>query len=219
MTNTRKITRIGVLLLVLCLVSTTMVAGTFAKYTSEYAGKDTALIAKWKIAPSVGGTGFILVPGAIQLDLFSHDYDTNIVEGAGDQKIIAPGVQGDFTIQVANTGDVAAQITFDLEATGTASMAPIEYSLTGTEGSWVNINGLKSALNQLKDGSPAEIAPTNGTLTQAVYWRWAYNPTIGSDPADTGLGTASAAGASRTDYILTITATATQIAPDITPSP
>ena len=41
--NTAKIT---ILLLMLCLISTAMLSGTFAKYTSEYAGADTALIAK-----------------------------------------------------------------------------------------------------------------------------------------------------------------------------
>jgi hypothetical protein len=39
--------RIGALLLVACLISSVMLSGTFAKYTSEYAGQDTALVARW----------------------------------------------------------------------------------------------------------------------------------------------------------------------------
>jgi ABC-type cobalt transport system substrate-binding protein len=49
MRKTSKTARITILLLVLCLISTAMLSGTFAKYTSEYAGADTALIAKWEI--------------------------------------------------------------------------------------------------------------------------------------------------------------------------
>ena len=39
--------RVAALLLVACLISSVMLSGTFAKYTSEYAGKDTALVARW----------------------------------------------------------------------------------------------------------------------------------------------------------------------------
>ena len=54
MKKTKKTFRLGALLLIVCLISTVMLSGTFAKYTSEYAGKDTAFIAKWKITPSGG---------------------------------------------------------------------------------------------------------------------------------------------------------------------
>jgi hypothetical protein len=39
--------RVAALLLVACLISSVMLSGTFAKYTSEYAGQDTALVARW----------------------------------------------------------------------------------------------------------------------------------------------------------------------------
>ncbi len=214
MTNIKKISRIGVLLLVLCLVSTTMMAGTFAKYTSEYAGADTALIAKWKVTPKEGTTEFAISPAdAVTLDLFSHAYDTNILDTADTQKIIAPGVSGNFVLNIANEGDVAAVMTFAFAVTGTASTAPIEYSLDGE--TWGNLTTLDTNLEAL--ATMQEVNETNGTATATVYWRWPFEASTAiygtsSNTADTALGVASAA-APRTTYILTINATATQIAP------
>ena len=76
MKKTSKTARITILLLVLCLISTAMLSGTFAKYTSVYAGADTALIAKWDISVSDGDDhGFTMLPGEVQqLDLFKHEY-------------------------------------------------------------------------------------------------------------------------------------------------
>lgn len=219
MKNASKTARIGIMLLVLCLISTVMLSGTFAKYTSEYAGADTALIAKWEVTPAEGSTGFAVSPATQELDLFSHAYDTNILATAGSQKIIAPGVKGDFVLNIANTGDVAAKMTFDFAVSGNASTAPIEYSLTGLDGSWGNLTTLDTNLEAL--ASMTSVADTTGTATQTVYWRWPYEASstvygTSTNETDTDLGAASALAAAtgnRTDYILTVKATATQILP------
>lgn len=215
MKNTSKTVRMAILLLVLCMISTAMLGGTFAKYTSEYAGADTALIAKWDVAVKEGTTEFAISPAAAaNLDLFSHAYNKNILAEAGTQQIIAPGVEGDFELNVANTGDVAAKMTFDFEVTGTASTAPIEYSLDGSD--WGDLAALKTSLDDLDDME--KVDETNGTASQKVYWRWPFEQTdvTTGDTADTALGVASTTAAesgTRTTYILTITATATQITP------
>ena len=217
MKNPGKTVRAAVLLLVLCMISTAMMGGTFAKYTSEYAGADMALIAKWEVTPKVGTDEFAVSPAAaVDLDLFSHAYDTNILATAGTSNppIIAPGVEGDFVLDIANTGDVAAKMTFDFAVSGTASTAPIEYSLDNS--TWGDLDDLDTNLEVLN--SMKSVAETNGTASQTVYWRWPYEASTdvydtSSNEADTALGTASAEGASRSTYILTITATATQIAP------
>jgi hypothetical protein len=87
--------RVAALLLVACLISSVMLSGTFAKYTSEYAGQDTALVAKWDLTmKDQDDNEFSIDTPEQQLDLFSHAYDTNILADAGEQKIIAPGVSG-----------------------------------------------------------------------------------------------------------------------------
>jgi hypothetical protein len=212
MRKTSKTARITILLLVLCLISTAMLSGTFARYTSEYAGADTALIAKW----DVKFNGNEPTTSTAELDLFSHAYNTNIIAGAGDDKIIAPGVSGDFTLKVENKGDVAAKMTFDFEDSGTAGTVPIEYSLDGS--TWGDLDALKTALDELE--KMKNVAAENGTAEQIVEWRWPFDGSDvyeTNDEDDTELGKASANGASRSTYILNVTATATQIEPGTTP--
>lgn len=212
MKKTSKTARITMLLVVLCLISTAMLSGTFAKYTSEFAGADTALIAKWDISVTDGETE-LSVSEAVYLDLFSHEYQNNIIEGAGTDKIIAPGVSGDFTLKVENIGDVAAEVVFDLAASGSANDVPIEYSIDGS--SWVNLGDLETALNSL--AGMQNVAAGTGTAEQKVEWRWQFErgedaALTANDAADTHLGTTSVTD-NRSKYILTVTATATQIAP------
>ncbi|MDR9787025.1 MAG: hypothetical protein RJR37_07240 [Peptococcaceae bacterium MAG4] len=224
MRKTSKTARITILLLVLCLISTAMLSGTFAKYTSEYAGADTALIAKWDISVSDGET-YLSPEETVNLDLFSHAYNTNIITGAGDDKIIAPGVGGEFTLKVENKGDVAAEITFEfgVDDTSTAADAPIEYKLEG--GEWGDLADLMDELNGTSEGlgDPVPlltVAAENGTAEQIVEWRWPFDGSEvhdTDDVDDTELGKASANGASRSTYILNVTATATQIEPGTTP--
>jgi hypothetical protein len=73
--------RVAALLLVACLISSVMLSGTFAKYTSEYAGQDTALVARWSFTAqgssnNIGDLGDM--GSATELALFDHYYDTHI---------------------------------------------------------------------------------------------------------------------------------------------
>jgi len=222
MRKTSKTARITILLLVLCLISTAMLSGTFAKYTSEYAGEDTALIAKW----DVKFNGNEPTTSTAELDLFSHAYNTNIIAGVGDDKIIAPGVGGEFTLKVENKGDVAAKMTFDVGLGGNGMTAPIKYKLKDVEGqTWGDLVALKAALNELE--KMKNVSAGTGSAEQIVEWRWPFErggdaeAIAANNKADTDLGTASAEGTGegangRTKYILTIKATATQITPKTT---
>ncbi|MDD4172314.1 MAG: hypothetical protein PHQ94_08755 [Syntrophomonas sp.] len=224
MTLPKKTFRISALLLVVCMISSVMLSGTFAKYTSTYAGKDTALVAKWDLTMTDGATEFAVSPdaAAAELDLFSHAYDTNIVDQDGADYIIAPGVDGEFVLSMTNNSDVAADITFDFEKVTGSADVPMEYSLdSGT--TWVILDNLQTALN----AENIQLAETGGAVTRTIQWRWAYDtaaqagstPALASDDAsDTDLGIASAdavdADEPRTSYILNVAITATQAEPE-----
>lgn len=233
MKNTSKTVRAAILLLVLCMISTAMLGGTFAKYTSEYAGADTALIAKWTLTPTVirgaGEDATTYNLGDANLDLFSHTKN-HMLTADGDP-IIAPGVDGNFVLNIANTGDVAAEMTFDFvvndvavtdNTTIIAGIPPIEYSLTGV-GDWGNLYDLKDKLKNAASAgegfSPMNNVPqTSGQAKATVYWRWPFDasPAVYTDSTnitDTTLGTNSAL-ADRTPYELKIKVTATQIDPN-----
>ena len=132
MKNKNQIFRIVSLLLVLCFISTVMISGTFAKYTSVYSGHDTALIAKWSLDVKGGSVDFDLGDDATaELDLFSHEYDKYINQkvkvGDDDIYIIAPGVDGEFVLSVTNNSDVAAEVEFGFTASG--ADVPMQFSL------------------------------------------------------------------------------------------
>jgi hypothetical protein len=230
MRNKNRVFRIAALLLVLSLISAVMISGTFAKYTSEYSGQDTALVARWSLDVKGGGEKFADgTENPATLDLFSHLYNVNIVEDAGTDKIIAPGVDGEFVLSVTNNSDVAAGVEFGFEATG--AEVPMEYSLDSDFSTlYTTLNGetssLAAAINTPSEGTSVFAAlpaaplmgdPTTKTLT--VYWRWPFERDTGddlitNDKADTALGEDSAEGSSRIGYTLKITATATQLPPE-----
>jgi hypothetical protein len=126
MTLNKKTFRIAGLLLILCLISAAILSGTFAKYTNEYFGQDTALVAKWDLEMKAGEKEFSVSPDPVaDLDLFEHAYKNNIAQKDGDDYIIAPGVDGEFTLSMTNNSDVAAAITFDITKTG--ADVPMEF--------------------------------------------------------------------------------------------
>jgi hypothetical protein len=216
MTLNKKTFRIAGLLLILCLISAAILSGTFAKYTSTFAGEDTALVAKWDLEMKAGEKEFSVSPDPVaDLDLFEHAYKNNIAQKDGDDYIIAPGVDGEFTLSMTNNSDVAAAITFDITKTG--ADVPMEYSVDDGA-SWVGLDDLATHLNCTL--AEADESATEKTVN--VLWRWAYDDTAqtGSTPAitsndanDTILGKASAASTGRTSYKLNIAITATQVTP------
>lgn len=199
MTLPKKTFRISALLLVVCMISTVMLSGTFAKYASDYAGQDTALVARWQFKAYEGTQ--ILNDGNTptqQLDLFKHAYDKNINELNGSDYIIAPGVRDDFTIKMTFLSDVDAKVTvnFTKDASSTvAATLPIEYSVDdGTN--WVALADLPEAFVAnvvseydtiataadpedntftLKKTAVGTGTVTERTIEQVVKWRWAFD--------------------------------------------
>lgn len=202
MNNKNRLFRVTSLLLVLCFVSTAMISGTFAKYTNEYAGQDTALVARWNFEVTDGTTD-LGAPDAepIQsLDLFSHLYNTNINQKDGNDYIIAPGVNDVFTIEMNFLSDVDAKVTVDFTKAGTvADGLPIEYLVLNDDEDntdWVALGDLPEKFAAMvvaeNPSLTAAAAPadntftfyrsgidddTADTITQVVKWRWAFDAT------------------------------------------
>lgn len=237
MTNKKRFFSIAAILLVLCMISAVMFAETFARYISIYAGYDTALVAKWNLDVAYGSNGFAIFPAeAAEINLFSHVYNENIIPILGDDYIIAPGVQGDFVLDITNNSDVAAEISFVITESDTDVEAdiPIEFYIHERDGifnkDWsnlgeeiLNLSELEAKLNGDKITLDPEEEGTSDEFKTTIYWRWPYeqdpsDPTAG-DSADTVLGNNSANGDRRTEYTLNIKVTATQVTPEPIPEP
>jgi hypothetical protein len=238
MRNKNRVFRIAALLLVLSLISTVMISGTFAKYTSTYAGQDTALVAKWSFE------GFISQDPegeTAELPLFGHLYDQHINQKAGDDYIIAPGVSGEFVVEMEYLADVDADVTIEIEEgddNPTNPEVPMEYSVD-SGANWVTLDGLAEALvaaittNDEYEGAvldefageqdavgfrllKSDVDETDPVeISETVQWQWVYDVSGEQDKADTAFGKDSAGENGRTSYGIKITVTAVQVEPEI----
>lgn len=160
-------------LMLSCLLSTCVISGTFAKYTSTVSGTDTARIAKWSF--ELNDTS---ITNGFTFNLFNTINDTANDAKEEDVKadLIAPGTEGSFAIKLENLSEVDAVYSIDFTETLTgAADVPVNYSLDGT--TWGSIDSL--------DKNQVDIAMETGAETITVYWQWAYE---GDNAADTTLG-------------------------------
>lgn len=206
-----RMMRLAAVLLVLVLLTTSVISGTFAKYTSTVSGADTATVAKWSFTQKKADndTAELIVANkteTITFDLFATINDStdgnDETEVANDK--IAPGTMGSFKLEIQNTSEVDAVYTLVLtekQENNNTTVIPIQYSYDGY--TWKdNIADLKLE-NQAIDMTTS--------LEKTVFWRWAFDVTdtthhtSQSDVNDTTLGIL----AQSTAPTVTITATIT----------
>ena len=163
-----RMMRLASVLLVLTLLTTSVISGTFAKYTSSATATDTAKVAKWSVlvnSDDIAGT----TTKTLNIDLFSTVLDTQDGNTEADIKtsdgtLIAPGTKGSFEIVLKNDSEVNA--TYDLTFITT------------------NTSNIPIAFTGLTDADDATIG-MGETKTIAVEWVWAFE---GDDAKDTQLG-------------------------------
>ena len=192
-----RMMRLASVLLILTLLTTSVISGTFAKYTSTASGSDTARVAKWSF--KVGGTD-IATTNTITFNLFStiNEEDTTTDEtDVKDGKIIAPGTGGSFGVVLTNASEVNA--TYAVACTADEKTVPLQWSVDGVN--WVNdIAALDISATAINMGATANVS---------LYWKWAFNDetvTGKNDTIDTELGKVGTA-----EPTVTLTITATQV--------
>lgn len=105
--------RVASIMLVLVLMSSSVISGTFAKYVSEGKSQDKARVAKWG------------VDVASVADMFKTEYArddssftiaANTVVSSNDDKLVAPGTKGNLTsVTLTGTPEVAVRINYRAE--------------------------------------------------------------------------------------------------------
>ena len=226
-----KLMRAALLLLVLTLITSCFVGGTFAKYTTSASGQDTARVAKW---------GFM--PTTITMDnLFDIVYDATenaTVKSAVD--VIAPGTKGSADFGFTYGGDTNATApevayTFEVSTNG-STCAPsiignknIKWSLDGklaphvgepsdanyaADGSWAALLAAIEALdgnktdNKYAPGVLPDAFSATGNNKHTVSWVWDfYTDDEVADVEDTKMGNATDLATVK----LVITVSATQV--------
>ncbi len=171
--------RLAVLSVVLTFVTSYMVSGTFAKYTTSITGTDSARVATF----TVKANGFSAANVAV-FDLFNTIKDSNGTSGETDvaSGLVAPGTSGSVELLLENDAEVT--VSYAVDFTATLAGVPIEFSVDNA--TWkTNINDI--------DVSATNIAVGGADVTVTVYWRWAFFVDAAGDTADTALGTAGTA--------------------------
>lgn len=216
MKKSNKLMRVSGVLLVLTLITSCFVGGTFAKYVSEGKGDDTARVAKWGVEVEVKGDGFKTKYGK---DDVNSSITGSTVISSSEDKVVAPGTKGTFAgIKITGTPEVAvkiettADVKFENWDVEDQFYCPMVFTIGETE-----INGLDYSKNTaggansfaaaikkaIQDATSKEIeAGTDlSTIGEGITysWEWPFENATGtvcdqSNELDTKLGNNAANG-------------------------
>lgn len=126
-----RMMRLASALLVLTLLTTCMISGTFAKYTTQATGNDSARVAKWGVTVSTHTDLF-----AISYTNTNDNSGTVTVKSEGADKLVAPGTTGTgLGVTSEGTPEVSYEMKIKLDTT--AKMPSLKYTpIGGTEASY-----------------------------------------------------------------------------------
>ena len=210
-----KLMRAALLLLVLTLVTSCFVGGTFAKYTTSAEGSDTARVAKWGVEITANGATFANkyatdtgnVVGTIANSVVSAD------------KVIAPGTKGNMVgMTITGTPEVAVSVNYaaNFKVEGWTVddkfYCPLQIKVGSTMIDGVKFNNAVAFENAVnteistynKNYAAGTDLSTASVTTPSVSWEWPFSE---DDIKDTALGNLEKAPT----VSLTVTTTVTQI--------
>lgn len=115
-----RMMRLASILLVCVLMTTSVISGTFAKYTTQDAANDTARVAKWGVelqvvgnlyGDSYGANNKIVKDDDTGITVQAVDYATNATD------VVAPGTQNDegFTFSLKGQPEVDGKVTTEMK--------------------------------------------------------------------------------------------------------
>ena len=152
-----KMMRLASILLVLVLLTTSVISGTFAKYVTTDSASDTARVAKWGVAVSVNGnlfgTDYATVGATENADSIvatSTNVSSNDPTG-NPANIVAPGTENSQGLKIALTGTPEVAYTISAEKAKDAQNAEIIaeeiFLAAGSWGVMVPAHGLNEDTN------------------------------------------------------------------------
>ena len=209
----------------LTMVSMCAIGGTFAKYTTNGNGTDTATVAKWGVKVSVTGYETRAYENA--------DGKTADAEVSTTVDLVAPGTKGDLVkISVTGTPEVKVEVTYaatltltgwQVDITDDSVDNPVEYcplvfkvgtnefKIGSESGDSSNIedlqNDVAAAIVALSTSFAADTELDTAYVAPSISWSWALG---NASAEDTYLGNKAAEGNAPT-ISLSVTTTVTQV--------
>ncbi len=221
--------RLAAIMLMCVLMTTSVIGGTFAKYTTTTTGFDHARVAQWGVNIGITGGAF-KTEYASDLSTFVKDKADNeitvaVQSGTADpnDKVLAPGTTGTFTgIHVTGKPEVAININTEATVTligwdvGGNYYCPVSIQVGSTTfngNDYDNAAAFAAAVEAAIEAANGNYAPNTDLssvtgLNGDYTWTWAFEGGVEQDDAkDTELANA----ASLPQIDITITTTITQI--------
>ncbi len=228
-----KFMRIASVLMILTLISTCAISGTFAKYTTSATAADTARVAKWGVVIKTWDTDS-------KTSAFTNNYDDTVVSTVVTDQLVAPGTKNETGIKFSITGQAETdlKLNFDFNVTddvivpaGTyldwttgnsttdqftldEDYTPVVFTLAGKDGNgteWTvsgTLAEIKTAFEALATEKTIEanvnLSEMYGEYTLTWAWDFDDNGAGTNDKADTLLGNKAAGIASDAAVITNI---------------
>lgn len=216
-----KMMRLASCLLVMVLLTTSMISGTFAKYVTSAEGSDSARVAKFGVAITANGETF-----AKEYNTHDNAY-TETKSVISTEKVVAPGTSGDMAkMTLSGTPEVAVRVSyagaFDISDNWTVDgefYCPLVIkvdttTIKGTE--YESAAEFEAAVNAAIAKYTVDFGPNTDLAGDdvkgcalAISWEWPFS-VEGNDAKDTWLGNQAVAGNPAT-VTLKVTTTVTQI--------
>lgn len=211
-----RMLRVAAVLLVAVMLTTSVISGTFAKYTTSATSEDSARVANW---------GFERTNSMDLTNLFLGSYQ-NVVSNDGDD-VIAPGTEGSTTFAFAYdgaNGTTGPEVAYTFEVKVEASCDDailanrnIQWQLDANGyGTWDELIADITALSGSETGKQ-QYAPntlpaafTDADEIHTISWKWIFDEAAGGanlDDLDTAMGNDNELA----DCSIKITITATQV--------
>lgn len=227
--------RLAGLAIMLTLISSALVSGTYAKYTQAVTGSDTARVAKFAFNLTSGTTTATQSQvGEASFDIFSTT-DGGLYNSGAGASFIAPGTTGTLELDVNNLSEVKVSVAFALAETFTnmpdgVEKIPLYYTIEGDPqrysdtlvGVYDDPDTSYKTLAELGSALATSLPASNGTVAESrrftLNWTWPFAAQAGvtgqSDLDDTALGIAVATAgslAAAPSVKLAVTVTVSQI--------
>lgn len=221
--------RVASALAVVTLLSTSVISGTLAKYTSTANGESAvATVAKWSFNVGAGegstnqavsATTDITNTNNFTFNLFNSTIrDTVDGQKEGDVVVgaIAPGTWGYVDLVLENSSDVTTSYEINLKPENDS--VPLKYktekltnvnatkdvATTVPSGTWYDS---ETDLKISKDDNDSATLSKDGSVAYRVYWKWDTE----SDDADTELGKKAGQESGKPQPKITATVIANQV--------
>lgn len=202
--------RVASVMMVLVLMTSSVISGTFAKYVTEGSASDSARVAKFGVVATVTGDAF-----KTQYETTDTSYTNTaytVVSSNGD-KLVAPGTNGTFGgVALTGTPEVAVRVSYEgskVELKGWqlagGFYCPLTFNINGTAIDGLDYtsaaeleNALLSAVTKgANDYAPLTDLSTIDDLNGEYTWAWAFEgaaDSLQTDGKDTELGNKAALG-------------------------